>query len=92
VKKDQTMQLEFIKNIQFTELLKCEGRLREFNFRKVHSFPEGLFTVDVCDDRGNRLMFKLVRENGFWKIQSDVNLPAWVLEKEQALANVADAV
>ncbi len=84
------MQLEFIKNIQFTELLKCEGRLREFNFRKVHSFPEGLFTVDVCDDRGNRLMFKLIRENGHWKMHTEMPLPTWILEKEQALAGIAE--
>lgn len=84
------MQLEFIKNIQFTELLKCDGRLREFNFRKVQSFPEGLFTIDVCDDRGNRLMFKLIRENGHWKLVSDVVLPNWVVEKEQALSAIAE--
>lgn len=86
------MQLEFIRNIQFTELIKCEGRLREFNFRKVHSFPEGLFTIDVCDDRGNRLMFKLIRENGHWKIHTELPLPEWVLEKEQTLGGIADAV
>ena len=28
------MQIQFTKNIQFTRLVKADGRLREFNFRK----------------------------------------------------------
>jgi hypothetical protein len=53
------MQIHFTKNIQFTKLLKAEGRLREFNFRKVNAPQETLFTIDVCDDRGNRIMFRM---------------------------------
>jgi hypothetical protein len=84
------MQLEFIKNIQFTELIKCAGRLREFNFRKVQSFPEGLFTIDVCDDRGNRLMFKMVKENNHWKLFSEMPLPEWIIEKEAILGEISE--
>ena len=32
------MQLTFIKNIQFTKLIKADGRLREFNFRRYNCF------------------------------------------------------
>ena len=46
------MQIQFTKNIQFTRLVKADGRLREFNFRKYRG-EEGelLFSVDVVDDR-----------------------------------------
>ncbi len=42
------MRIHFVKNIQFTKLLKAEGRLREFNFRKLGGQQEGIFTVDDC--------------------------------------------
>lgn len=40
-----TMIVQFNKNIQFTRLIKAEGHLREFNFRKVNGLHEELFTV-----------------------------------------------
>jgi hypothetical protein len=47
------MDFQLIKNIQFTRLVKAEGRLREFNFRKFQGEnSEMLFSVDVVDDRG----------------------------------------
>ena len=75
------MRIQFIKNIQFTRLIKVEGRLREFNFRKLGGLNEGVFTVDVSDDRGNRIVFRMQKENDVWKIQRQP-LPAWVLENE----------
>lgn len=66
------------RNIQFTKLIKTEGRLREFNFRKVNGLHEELFTVDVSDDRGNRIMFKLHKEGNDWAIISEQPLPDWV--------------
>ena len=47
------------RNIKFKKLIKEDGRLREFNFRKVNGIREELFTVEVSDDRGNRIMFKM---------------------------------
>jgi hypothetical protein len=66
------------RNIQFTKLIKADGRLREFNFRKVNGLREELFTVDVSDDRGNRIMFKMHKEGGDWFIRSEQPLPDWV--------------
>ena len=63
------MQIQFIRNIQFTKLVKADGRLREFNFRKSNGLQEGLFTVDVSDDRGNRIVLRMQREDGVWKIK-----------------------
>jgi len=34
------MQIQFIKNIQFTRLIKADGHLREFNFRKLTGFQK----------------------------------------------------
>ncbi len=82
--QSETMQVRFIKNIQFTKLLKAEGRQREFNFRKPNGRGEGTFTVDVVDDRGNRLIFRMEKEDNTWKIVPQP-LPSWVLEMEGKL-------
>lgn len=76
------MRIEVKKNIHFTKLVKVNGRLKEFNFRKLGGVNEGLFTIDVSDDRGNRILFRLHRENDTYKIAPDQQLPAWVMEKE----------
>ncbi|MDX2049165.1 MAG: hypothetical protein SFU87_20430 [Chitinophagaceae bacterium] len=78
------MSTQFIRNIQFTKLIKAEGRLREFNFRKHSGINEELFTVDVCDDRGNRHIFRMHKENGKWKIIQQP-LPVWVPQNEDHL-------
>ena len=76
------MRIEFVRNIQFTRLLKVNGRLREFNFRKLGGANEGFFTVDVSDDRGKRIIFRMQKENDTWKLVMAQPLPAWVIEKE----------
>jgi hypothetical protein len=75
------MELTFIKNIQFTRLIKINGKLKEFNFRKPNSKQEGLFTVDVINENGTRIIFKMELLENKWKI-TDNELPAWILEKE----------
>jgi len=75
------MHIQFIKNIQFTKLIKADGHLREFNFRKLTGFQDELFTVDVSDDRGNRIMFRMRKEDGNWKIIAQP-LPEWVIKNE----------
>lgn len=79
------MQIHYIRNIHFTKLLKADGRLREFNFRKLSGDKnENLFSVDVSDDRGNRIIFKMSKpsEAGGWTILPDQKLPEWILEHE----------
>jgi len=76
------MRIEFVRNIQFTRLVKTNGRLREFNFRKLGGINEGIFTVDVSDDRGNRILFRMKKDDdNNWKIIPQP-LPEWILEKE----------
>lgn len=73
------MKLQVAKNIQFSRLIKANGRLCEFNFRKMTGLHEGLFSIDVADDRGNRILFKMEKEEGFWKIISE-SLPFWITD------------
>lgn len=75
------MELKYVKNIQFTRLIKCDGQLKEFNFRKPNGKQEGLFTVDVIDAKANRVIFNMEMIDSVWKITTD-QLPAWILENE----------
>ena len=76
------MKLKFEKNIQFTRTIKADNRLREFNFRKLGGLQEGVFTIDVVDDRGNRIMFKMQKDENTWKIVNQP-LPEWILKSEK---------
>lgn len=83
------MPIQFIRNIQFTKLIKAEGRLREFNFRKTGASGEERCSVDTVDDRGNRIIFTMTRENGSWKIGSAL-LPKWITQYETDLNDAID--
>ena len=78
------MQLSFIKNIQFTKLIKADGRLREFNFRRYNSGTgnqPAIFSVNVVDNRDNRILFEMQKEDNAWKIIKQP-LPQWIIENE----------
>ena len=74
-----------IKNLQFTKLYKVDGYLKEFNFRKSNATPQGRFSVDTVDARGNRIMFFMEKDDTNWKILEQAELPGWVLEQEPNL-------
>jgi hypothetical protein len=78
------MPIQFVKNVQFSRLIKAEGRLREFNFRKTGSGNEERCSVDTVDDRGNRIIFAMFREGGIWKLSSTL-LPKWICQYEEQL-------
>ena len=79
------MHISFIKLIQFTRLIRAGGRLREFNFRKLRDADPETFTVDTVDDRGNRILFRMLKDPGsHWFIQSQI-LPNWIPEAEDQL-------
>ena len=76
------MLIQFNKNIQFTKLVKADGRLREFNFRKTNGMQGELFTVDVSDDpAATALCLGCKKPMVRWKIM-DQQLPAWTIENE----------
>ena len=72
-------------NFHFTKLIKANNRLKEFNFRKLQSASGHLYHVDVSDERGNRIIFKVQKEDkGDWKIVEQ-ELPKWIYEAEPQL-------
>lgn len=76
------------RNIHFTRLVKVADRLREFNFRKISGSAKQLFHIDVPDERGNRIMFKMEQEEGnHWTIV-DQEVPQWVSATENVLNQV----
>ena len=81
--------MKFVKNIQFTRTIKADNRLREFNFRKLGGLQEGIFTVDVVDDRGNRIMFRMQKDDNSWKIV-DQPLPDWVIKNERVFNDLIE--
>jgi hypothetical protein len=83
------MNFHFARNIHFTKLIKTIDRLREFNFRMIPGSSNNLFHVDVPDDRGNRVMFKMQKEDNNWKIV-DNQLPDWVYKSEKDLNDTID--
>lgn len=79
------MRIHFIKNVHFTKLVKVNGKsVKEFNFRKIRNGEDELFSVDVSDDRGNRIMFQMHKDNNTWHITEGL-LPVWITENETRL-------
>ncbi|MBK6635038.1 MAG: hypothetical protein IPG38_12660 [Chitinophagaceae bacterium] len=83
------MELKYVKNIQFTRLIKVDGQLKEFNFRKSNGRQEGLFSIDVIDSKGNRIIFNMEMKDGVWKITNE-QLPAWVMESELSFHEIIE--
>ncbi len=79
------MPLLFTPNVAFTSLIKIDGRVHEFNFRKKN---EAVFEADYTDARGNRVFFELNRQAENWTITNQ-NLPSWVTRNEDL---VVDAI
>ncbi len=78
------MNFTFARNIHFTKLVKTADRVREFNFRLLPGNDNTLFHVDVPDDRGNRIMFKMQKQQEQWHIV-ELELPKWVYDNEARL-------
>ena len=81
--------MQFVKMVQFTRLVKADGQLREFNFRKLRSADDPLFTVDVCTERGDRIIFNMQKKDNNWKIRES-ELPKWILGNENSIGAVIE--
>ena len=70
----------------FTKIIKAGDRQREFNFTKLSGVA--VYHVDVNDDRGNRLLFKMAKdEQGQLTITEGGNeLPNWVWDNTNTLS------
>ncbi|GAC1419137.1 MAG: hypothetical protein NVS1B13_24730 [Flavisolibacter sp.] len=84
------MNFRLTKNIHFTKLVKTLDRLREFNFRMIPGSSNSLLHVDVPDDRGNRIVFKMQRDdNTPWKVLGE-QLPTWITASEKNLNDLIE--
>ncbi|MFL5738759.1 MAG: hypothetical protein ACJ75B_00970 [Flavisolibacter sp.] len=69
----------------FSKVIKAGERQREFNFRQSSGNDNNRYSVDVPDERGNRVMFSMQRnEEGQWKA-AQKDLPTWIREAEEEL-------
>ncbi len=78
------MSIRFVRLIQFTRLVKVDGRLREFNFKKVKSPDEEVFNVNVCTERGDRIIFNMQKKESNWRIIPE-EVPKWISQNETIL-------
>jgi hypothetical protein len=81
--------MQFVRMVQFTRLVKINGRLREFNFRKLKSSGEDLFSVNVVNDRGDRIVFNMERIDQGWKITGE-RLPDWIAQSELEIGHAIE--
>jgi hypothetical protein len=71
--------MAILKHIQFTCLIKANGRLKEFNFRKKSGLPELVYEVDVSDEKGNRHYFSMQLNGKKWSI-TEKDVAKWIQE------------
>lgn len=83
------MQVRFVKMIQFSRQFKAGDRQREFNFKKLNGPDSNAFSVNVSDERGNRIIFTMEKKENEWKI-IPAQLPHWVLLSENNLHGVIE--
>lgn len=76
--------MTFLKNIVFTHLIKINGSLKEFNFRKSNAGSSAVFTVDTIDRNGTRIVFHMQSNGNTWKILEQ-DVPLWIMDEEDAL-------
>jgi hypothetical protein len=74
----------------FSKIIKTGEKQREFNFRRLSGTAEQSYSVDVPDDKGNRVVFQMyLAEEGQWKTASPM-LPVWIHQAELALSDAIE--
>jgi hypothetical protein len=81
------MQMHFNKIVQFSRQLKAGNRQREFNFKKLKNTGDEQFTVNVSDERGDRIVFSMKKDDDKWHI-APAQLPTWIVQSEAKLHEV----
>ncbi len=67
----------------FTKIIKTGERQREFNFRRLSD--DVSYSVDVPDDKGNRVVFNMYKNaHGQWKTAAKM-VPIWIHNAETEL-------
>ena len=73
----------------FSKVIKAGERLREFNFRQANAQEASRYSVDVPDDKGNRIMFSMVKEGEAWATAAQL-LPDWIYNHQDALGKAIE--
>lgn len=74
----------------FSKIIKAGDKLREFNFRQTNLNDDTRYSVDVPDDKGDRIMFTLYKNTDReWKTSAQL-LPTWIQDVEQVLAKAIE--
>src|SRR5690349_21183014 len=82
--------IQIFMSTYFSKLIKAGDKLREFNFRQTYLNDDSRYTVDVPDDKGNRIMFSIYRNaDAAWKVAAQL-MPMWVHNAEQELATAIE--
>lgn len=77
-------------SIYFSKVIKAGDRQREFNFTQLPGREGVSYSVDVPDDRGERVYFQLVpNEEGRWVAPAE-GLPPWVYVCTDALSSAIE--
>ena len=83
------MQIQFIRAVQFSLLIKLDGRLREFNFRKIRNSKVDTFSVNVCNERGDRIFFDMKKLDSSWDFTPS-NLPGWIEQNKKVIRQAVE--
>ena len=71
----------------FSKVIKAGERQREFNFRQVTT---GTYSVDVPDEKGNRLTFSMYQNaDGLWQTSAQ-SMPIWIHYAQESLAEAIE--
>lgn len=74
-------------NVAFTILIKIEGRLKEFNFRKRN---DNLYDANTNDEYSIRYYFHLQKEEaGDWQLTGHP-LPAWIPNNKNVIVEALE--
>jgi hypothetical protein len=84
------LPVQFHRQVQFSQTIKANGHLREFNFLKIKNAEFPTYHVDVSDERGNRHYFSLVFQNDLWEI-AETKLPQWIKDAQDVLGSAVSA-
>lgn len=75
----------------FSKVMKAGDRMREFNFRLASANDDSRYSIDVPDDKGNRVIFSMFKNaDKVWKIAAQL-MPMWIHEAEEQLAEAIEA-
>ncbi len=75
----------------FSKVMKAGERMREFNFKLASANDDSRYSVDVPDDKGNRVSFSMYKNaDGEWKIAAQL-MPLWIHEAELQLAEAIES-